>query len=129
MVQKILVVDDVGEQVEIASTMLRKLGYRVETAVSGAKAVELVRRQAFDLLVLDLIMPGGLDGLETYEEIIRLYPQQKAIITSGYSASERVKRLQKLGAGIYVQKPYSMEALGIAVRQELDRPQGTHPAS
>lgn len=68
-----------------------------------------------------MIMPGGLDGLETYQEIIQLFPKQKAIISSGFSESTRVKKLLHLGAGDYVQKPYTMEKLGMAVRGELDR--------
>jgi DNA-binding NarL/FixJ family response regulator len=68
-----------------------------------------------------MIMPEGLDGLETYQEIIKLYPHQKAIITSGFSESDRVKKLLQLGVGAYVQKPYTLEKLGIAVRRELER--------
>jgi DNA-binding NtrC family response regulator len=62
-----------------------------------------------------------MDGLETYQRIIEIHPGQKAIIASGYSESERVKDLQGLGAGAYLQKPYTLEKIGIAVRRELDR--------
>lgn len=74
-----------------------------------------------ELVILNMIMPGGLDGLKTYQGILKLYPQQKAIITSGFSESERVKKLLHLGAGDYVQKPYTIEKLTIAVRGEQDR--------
>ena len=68
-----------------------------------------------------MIMPGGMDGLETYRRIIEIHPGQKAIIASGYSESERVKTLQQYGAGSYIQKPYTLEKIGVAVRNELDR--------
>ena len=119
--ESILIVDDVAEQLEIAKNMLSKLGYSVIVAISGWEAVQILKKQTVDLVVLDMIMPTGLDGLETYQEIVKICPEQKAIITSGYSESKRVIKLQQLGAGNYVQKPYSMEVLGIAVREELDR--------
>lgn len=86
----ILIVDDIPEQLEIAQNMLTKLGYTVHTAISGEKAVEQIKQQPVDLVILDKIMPGGLDGLETYQKIIQLFPNQKAIISSGFSESKRV---------------------------------------
>lgn len=122
--ERILIVDDVPEQLLIASNMLSKLGYSVTVADSGEAALGYLRAHAVDLVVLDMIMPNGIDGLETYMQIIKIRPGQRAIITSGYSESERVKALQQLGAGDYVQKPYSLEKIGMAVRRELDRSQG-----
>ena len=119
--ESILIVDDIPEQIDIAQSMLTKLGYTVYSAAGGEQALKIITQQPVDLVILDMIMPGGLDGLETYQEIIKLYPHQKAIITSGFSESERVKKLLHLGAGDYVQKPYTMEKLGVAVRGELDR--------
>jgi DNA-binding NtrC family response regulator len=119
--ETILVVDDIPEQLDIAKNMLTKLGYTVHKASSGENAIEFIAQNPVDLVILDMIMPGGLDGLKTYQEIIQLYPHQKAIITSGFSESDRVKKLLRLGVGDYVQKPYTLEKLGIAVRRELDR--------
>lgn len=119
--ETILVVDDIPEQLEIAKNMLTKLGYTVHKASSGENAIEFISRRPVDLVILDMIMPGGLDGLETYQEITKLYPHQKAIITSGFSESDRVKKLLQLGVEAYVQKPYTLEKLGIAVRRELER--------
>ena len=118
--ETVLIVDDVPEQLEIARNMLEKLGYTTITANNGRKAVEIFKQQDFDLLILDMVMPGGMDGLETYQEIAKLKPRQKAIVTSGYSESERVQALRKLGVSRYVQKPYTMEVFGMAVRKELD---------
>lgn len=119
--EHILVVDDIPEQLEIAVNMLSKLGYNVSSVSSGEAAVSFMREHKADLLVLDMIMPGGIDGLETYKHIMEIHPGQKAIIASGYSKSGRVKELQKLGAGAYLQKPYTLEKIGVAIRQELDR--------
>jgi len=74
-----------------------------------------------DLFVLDMIMEPGMDGLEAYQRILEINPTQKAIIVSGFSRTERVKKAQELGAGAYVRKPYILEDLGLAVRKELDR--------
>jgi len=119
--ESILVVDDVEEQREIASRILKKLSYSVTTVSSGEEAVEYLKDNSADLLVLDMIMDPGIDGLETYERIIELHPKQKAIIVSGFSETERVKEAQRLGAGAYVKKPYLLEKIGIAVRDLLDR--------
>jgi two-component system cell cycle sensor histidine kinase/response regulator CckA len=78
--------------------------------------------QCADLLVLDMIMESGIDGLETYRRILCHRPGQKAIITSGYSETSRVSEAQRLGAGQYLKKPYTIENLGMAVKEELKRP-------
>jgi DNA-binding NarL/FixJ family response regulator len=72
-----------------------------------------------DLLVLDMIMNPGIDGLETYKKILEFHPRQKAIIASGFSESKQVKGAQKMGAGSYLKKPYSFETIGLAVKAEL----------
>jgi len=119
--ESILVVDDVEEQRQIASKVLEVLGYSVESIPSGEKAVEYLKGRSVDLLVLDMIMAPGMDGLDTYMNIIKYNPRQKAIIVSGYSADDRVKKAQELGAGLYIKKPYTLETLGTAVRKELDK--------
>lgn len=67
------------------------------------------------------VMDPGMDGLDTYRKIVEIHPRQKAIIVSGYSETDRVKRAQALGAGAYVKKPFVLETLGLAVRSELER--------
>jgi PAS domain S-box-containing protein len=121
--QTILVVDDVKEQREIAAKILSQLGYLVETAGNGQEAVQYFESKSTDLIVLDMIMPPGIDGLETYKRIIAKHPQQKAIIASGFSETARVREAQKLGAGRYVKKPYTIEKIGMAVKSELSKPQ------
>ncbi len=118
--ESILVVDDVPEQREIAAAMLRRLGYQVTSVDSGEAAVDYLRTHRANLLVLDMVMPPGMDGLETYRRIIEIHPQQKAIIASGFSESARVRQTQRLGAGAYVKKPYIMETIGLAVQDALN---------
>jgi CheY-like chemotaxis protein len=113
------VVDDVIEQREIASGMLRRLGYVVKTVSSGEEAVEYMKNNSADLILLDMIMDQGMDGLETYKRITELHPLQKAIIASGFSETDRVAQVQNLGGGAYVKKPYLLEKIGMAVRNEL----------
>jgi CheY-like chemotaxis protein len=118
--ESILVVDDIEEQRNIARMLLKRFGYSVTAVPSGEEAVEFMTKHDVDLLVLDMIMDPGIDGLETYKRILKLYPNQKAIIVSGFSETKRVKEAQNLGAGPYVRKPYLMEKIGKAVREELD---------
>jgi PAS domain S-box-containing protein len=119
--ESILVVDDVKEQRDLATEMLRKLNYNVTSVSSGEEAVAYLKEHHVDLMVLDMIMDLGMDGLDTYRSILEIHPQQKAIIVSGFSESDRVHAAQALGAGVYVRKPYVIEKLGMAVRAELDR--------
>ncbi len=118
--QRILAVDDEEMQRDIISRMLTSLGYRVETAASGEEAVAHMRDHAADLIVLDMIMPPGINGRETYARIKALHPGQKAVIASGFAESEDVKQAQELGAGRFIQKPYTLEKLGAAVKAELE---------
>jgi PAS domain S-box-containing protein len=129
MGKSILVVDDVKEQRELAARMLGTLDYRVTAAASGEEAVDLLKAIAVDLVVLDMIMEPGMDGLDTYRKIIEIRPGQKAIIVSGFAETERVIEAQSLGVGAYVRKPYVKERLGLAVRMEIDREKGEHLTS
>ena len=119
--KSILVVDDVKEQREIASLMLEKLGYSVASVSSGEEAVKYVKTHEVDLMILDMIMDPGMDGLATYREVLEIRPGQKAIIGSGFSETDRVKEVQRLGAGAYLKKPFLLEKLGMAVKEELGK--------
>jgi two-component system cell cycle sensor histidine kinase/response regulator CckA len=121
--QTILVVDDVEEQREIAARILTLLGYSVETVSSGEEACKYLESKPTDLIVLDMIMDPGMDGLETYKRIVSQYPQQRAVIASGFSETQRIREVQRLGAGRYVKKPYTIEKIGMAIKAELSGPQ------
>lgn len=119
--EKILIVDDMRQQIEIASALLKRLGYAVDAASSGEEAVEYMKKNTADIVILDMIMDPGMDGLDTYKSILALNPGQRAIIASGFSETDRIKEAQKLGAGEYVKKPYTLEKIGLAVKTELTR--------
>ena len=118
----IMVVDDDVRQLNLACGMLKVLGYEVIKACSGEEALQLLADQpvdqSVDLLVLDMLMPG-MNGRRTYEEAKKLYPEQKAIISSGFAADKEVRKAQELGAGRFIKKPYTLKQLGLAVRDEL----------
>jgi signal transduction histidine kinase len=119
--ETILVVDDDGEQRELATEMLEKLNYRVFRVACGEEAIAYVKENKVDLLVLDMIMDPGIDGLDTYKGVLKINRKQKAIIVSGFSDSERVHAAHVLGAGEYIKKPYVLEKLGMVIRTELDK--------
>ena len=117
----ILVVDDERLQRDIAGKMLTTFGYEVMTAESGQAAIDLLRRRPVDLVVLDMLMPPGMNGLQTYREIIAIRPGQKALIVSGFSESADVKAAMQLGVGGFVKKPYTMNQFARAIKTEMER--------
>ena len=117
--ERVLVVDDVAVQGEIACRMLTRLGYHADFVTSGGEAVARVQSHPVDLLLLDMIMVPGLSGRETYARIVEIQPHQKAIIVSGFAETEEVRQTQALGAGQFLKKPLTMERLGMAVQQAL----------
>ena len=119
--ESILVIDDVADQRAIASHILKKLGYQVKKADSGEAAVDYLAQNSVDLILLDMIMEPGIDGLETYRRILAIHPGQKAIIASGFSETVRVKEALQSGAGAYIKKPYTIEKIAVAIRNELDK--------
>jgi CheY-like chemotaxis protein len=121
MGETVLVIDDVEEQRTIATALLSQLNYQVHTAESGEAAIAFLKNESVDILVLDMIMDPGIDGMETYSKIIERHPGQKAIIASGYAENRRVRKTQELGAGEYIRKPYTLEKIGMAIRKELDQ--------
>jgi CheY-like chemotaxis protein len=119
--ESILVVDDVKAQRNLAVAMLKRLNYKIMSAASGEDAVEYLKEHKVDLLVLDMIMDPGMDGLNTYRGVLEIHPRQKAIIVSGFSDPDLINAAYDLGAGAYVKKPYVLEKLGMAVKNELKR--------
>ncbi len=120
--EKILVVDDVPAQREITSSILAELGYRVATVPGGEAALAYLEKHSADLMILDMIMPPGMDGLETYRRILARHPDQKAVIASGFAENERVRAALELGAGLYIRKPFTLEKIGRAVKMALADP-------
>ncbi|MHB1131506.1 MAG: PAS domain S-box protein [Chloroflexota bacterium] len=119
--ERILVVDDDRFQRLVATQILQVLGYQVATVNSGEQAVTYLRKHPADLVLLDMVMPGGMDGAESFRRILEVRPGQKVIIVSGYAETELVREALRLGAGAFHQKPLSMDRLARAVRAELAR--------
>ena len=120
--ETILVVDDIFEQRELAVQILTELNYQAISVPSGEKAVEYIKNNAAaDLMIIDMIMEPGMDGLDTYKKVISINPDQKAVIATGYSTSDRIAKAQALGAGACLKKPYVIESLAKAVREALDQ--------
>jgi len=118
--ETILVVDDQKSQREIASRLLRRLGYQPLTARSGEEAVEYIKRTPVDLVILDMMMDPGINGCGPYERILQHAPGQKAIITTGYSNAADIDRAMRLGISQVVKKPYSLHELAQALILEIN---------
>jgi len=118
--ETILIVDDDPIQRRVANQLLTRLGYDIHTVTSGEQAVDYVKEEPQDLLLLDMVM-DGIDGTETYKRILQFHPQQKALIFSGYAMTNRVRTALKLGAGGFISKPILLNSLAQAVRIELDK--------
>jgi len=118
--ETILVVDDEIPILESVRAALEQAGYRVLAASSGEQALSLYsrRREEIDLVLLDLGMPG-MGGMHCLEELRRLDPQARVIITSGYFAEGLVAELRRAGAVDYLLKPYRVERLLEKVKEGL----------
>lgn len=117
----IIVIDDISAQREIATSILERLGYLSKAFTSGEEAIDYLRQHKADLIVLDMILDPGIDGYETYRQIKTIHPAQKAIISSGYTETARVKKTIRLGAGRYIKKPYTLTTIGRAIKEELQK--------
>jgi CheY-like chemotaxis protein len=118
--EHILVIDDEPQLRDIASQILFSFGYVVDSVSSGELAIEFVKETPVDLLLIDMLMEPGINGCQTYKEILKLYPEQKAIVVSGFSESDAVKETLRLGAGGFIKKPYSIDQLGRMVKKVLN---------
>lgn len=119
--ESVLVVDDCENQRKIAMAILQALNYSVQTAGSGEEAMQILQKSSLppDIILLDMIMEGGMDGLATFESILQRFPDQKVILVSGYSETKRVQQALRLGALLYIRKPYLMNTISSALRQCL----------
>ncbi|MCC7431787.1 PAS domain S-box protein, partial [bacterium] len=113
---KILVMDDDEQIREMLCEMIEMLGYNVELAKDGEETIEIYRNflntsERVDLLIMDLTIPGGMGGKETIEKLLKIDPNVKAIVSSGYSDSHVMSNYQSYGFSGIVQKPYDMKKL------------------
>jgi len=118
--ERVLIVDDQLEQAEILEQALGSLGYKTHTVTSGEAAVAFIRDNAVDLILLDMIIGDGMNGRQTYEQILDLCPRQKAIIVSGYAQKEEMERVRELGVSCFLQKPVTLDRVSTVVRDVLE---------
>ena len=117
--EKILVVDDEPLQLDIASQIITSLGYTAVCVSSGEDAIDYLTSHSVQLVLLDMIMDPGMNGRETYAEIIKIHPDQAAIIASGFSKDKDVMKALKLGVKDFINKPYSIAELGKTIQESL----------
>ena len=117
----VLLVDDDETVRTVADEMLRNLGFEVVTAADGRDAVETFRREAsaIRLVLMDLTMPE-LDGREAFQEIIRIRPDARVILSSGYNEQDISSELTDKGLAGFIQKPYTVDTLREQIRRVLD---------
>ena len=117
----ILLVDDEEMIIDVATRLLQELGYKILTAGSGEEAIEIYRENmdAIDLVILDMIMPG-LGGGETYDMLRDINSDVRVILSSGYSINGQAAKILERGCNSFIQKPFSMKALSMKVREVMD---------
>ncbi len=114
-----LVVDDDPRQRDIATKLLTSLEYSAKSVSSGEEAVEFLKTSSVDIVILDMLMPPGQNGRQTFDQILQIHPQQKAVIASGYAEDDDVQATLEMGAGAFIAKPYTLIQLGSAVHRTL----------
>jgi signal transduction histidine kinase/ActR/RegA family two-component response regulator len=126
--ETILVVDDEVAILDLAQEILENHGYSILLAKSGEEAIETYRnhRHRVDLVILDVGMPG-MGGYKCLEELAKINPAIKTIISSGYSATGKVKAALQTGAADFIGKPYTLAGLLHKVREILDSDSHTKP--
>ena len=121
---RVLLMDDEETIREMARFLFNRLGFEVEVAADGQEAVQkyqLARAggQPFDLVVMDLTVPGGMGGQEALAELRRINPDVKAIVSSGYSSDPVLANFRNYGFSGMVAKPYQLEDLTQVLRDVL----------
>jgi PAS domain S-box-containing protein len=118
----VLLMDDEISVRNVAGNMLESLGYSVEYAEDGKEAVELYKKafkakKPFDIVILDLTIPGGMSGKEAIKELIKIDPKITAIVSSGYSNNPIMANYKAYGFSGVVEKPYSVQDLGKVLKK------------
>ncbi|HQG31650.1 MAG TPA: response regulator [Deltaproteobacteria bacterium] len=121
---RILVMDDEEIIQDVLSSMLDFLGYEAEVASDGEKAVAMYRsslesQKPFDALIMDLTIHGGMGGKEAIKELVKIDPNVKAIVSSGYSTDPAVTNFREYGFKAVISKPFKIEELGDILKQVI----------
>jgi DNA-binding NtrC family response regulator len=109
-VPRVLVIDDERDMLEILQDFFESEGYAVAVAPSGEQAIELSRRESFDVAITDMRMPG-MDGLHTLQHLRQLHPSLPVIVVTGYASDDTAQRCRDAGAFDCVQKPVDLDDL------------------
>jgi len=121
---RILVMDDEEMVREVTTQMLKKMGFTVETASDGKQAIEMYKQamdagNAFDALIMDLTIPGGMGGKEAIKNILKIDPEAIAIVSSGYADDPVMANYTRYGFKGIAAKPYTMNHLHEVVNRVL----------
>jgi two-component system nitrogen regulation response regulator NtrX len=117
--RKVLVVDDEGSILQSLKGVLEDEGYEVQICQSGGGALHVIQESVFDLVMLDIRMPG-MDGIATLQKIREMNPEIPVVMMSGHGTIETAVKTTKLGAYDYVEKPLSVDKVLLTVRHALD---------
>jgi DNA-binding NtrC family response regulator len=120
----ILVVDDEGDFLETLMNRLKKRKIAALGCASGEEALRLVKENPFDVVVLDIKMPGGMDGIQTLREIKKARPETEVILLTGHASLETSMEGMQAGAYDYLLKPIRLEDLLEKLAQTLERKGG-----
>jgi CheY-like chemotaxis protein len=116
--QKVLVVDDAGEVVVLCVNMLQSLGYAVKGANRGDAALDLVRKEPFDLVIVDYKMPE-MNGFQVFEQSRAIRPDMAFMLLTGHGSSDVVEDATEMGFNAILLKPFTRDQLRTAVGQAL----------
>jgi two-component system cell cycle sensor histidine kinase/response regulator CckA len=119
--EKVLIVDDQKEQREIISSVLKRLGYQTAIVEGGEKAVDHLKRNSVDLVILDMVMHPGMNGYQTLQQILQINPNQKAVITSGHLNHPDKEKTEALGVTQYLAKPISLSLLAETIQKVIQQ--------
>jgi CheY-like chemotaxis protein len=106
----VLFVDDEEMVLEVGSLMLQKLGYSVLTASEGQEAIEIFKKNAVAIVILDMRMPG-MNGYDIYQQLKKIKPKVKILLASGYTGDHSEKGLIRIGFDGFIQKPFNLKQL------------------
>ena len=118
---RVLVVDDEQDFLETLVNRLNKRDIDATGVLSGEKALEEVKKRLFDAIVLDIKMPGGMDGIEALREIKKIQPLAEVILLTGHASVETSIEGMKLGAFDYLLKPIKLEDLMIKLAEAFEK--------
>ena len=116
----ILIIDDEPDVLSMLDLMLSDIGYEVETATSGSRAIALAERRHFDLAVCDLRMPAP-DGIATTRGLKAVDPDIDVVIATAYASKETRSDCLQSGAADFITKPFTIEALAEVLERVLAR--------